>query len=210
YINAVDPFNPSIIYESIPSAPQNILRPQHDARFLNIIILGGDGSYIKNNNNNSDDDRLCSAGFWTIYNPINFYDIGIIDVENEDFSPRSAIRNTDDQYKELIIVDGVPVFSHGVHICKSGITSHFTCGYVQGLNGIYSTGDHFALEVIITSTDVEGGDSGGPVLSFVSPQDLFSVVVHGIIITRGSSAQSIDTIFRVIKENTGLDLTLYH
>ncbi|KAF0561868.1 hypothetical protein F8M41_017428 [Gigaspora margarita] len=163
-----------------------------------MISPGGDGSYIKNNNNNSDDDRLCSAGFWTSdrNNP------------QKNFSPRSAI--SDDQYKELIIVDGVPVFSHGVHICKSGITSHFTCGYVQGLNGIYSTGDRFALEVIITSTDVEGGDGGGPVLSFVSPQDLFLVVVHGIIITRGSSAQSIDTIFRVIKENTGLDLTLYH
>ncbi|KAF0561871.1 S1 family peptidase [Gigaspora margarita] len=254
YINAVDPFNPSIIYESTPSAPQNILRPQHDARFLNIIILGGDGLYIKNNNNNSD-NRLCSAGFWTsdrnnppkkyiitaghcvenfsnnasyflqpwnstklyvsyigssVYNPINFYDIGIVDVENEDFSPRFAIRNTDDQYKELIIVDGVPVFSHGVHICKSGRTSHFTCGYVLGLNGIYSTEDRFALEIIVTSANVEGGDSGGPVLSFVSPQDLFLVVVHGIVITRGSSAQSIDTIFRVIKENTGLDLTLYH
>ncbi|RIB14889.1 hypothetical protein C2G38_2143834 [Gigaspora rosea] len=254
YINAVDPFNPSIIYEYTPSVPQNLLRPQHDARFLNIRILGGDGLYIKNKNNDSD-NWLCSAGFWTsdrynpnkkyiiiaghcvennfdhamvffqpwnstqpyvsyigssVYNPINFYDIGIIHVENEDFFPIPAIKNTDaDQYKELIIIDGIPVFSHGVHICKSGRTSHFTCGYVQGLNGIYSTGDRFALEIIITSTDVKGGDSGGPVLSFVSPQDLFLVVVHGIVINRGSSAQSIDTIFHVIKENTGLDLTLY-
>ncbi|RIB21468.1 hypothetical protein C2G38_2243921 [Gigaspora rosea] len=150
-----------------------------------------------------------------VFDFIEIYDFGVIHVVDKDVSPSFVIRNDDtDQYKELPIIDGAPVSSHGVHICKSGYSSRFTCGYVLGLNGIYAVEDGFTVtwELIITSMYGKYGDSGGSVFSFASPQDLNLVVVHGIIITVGlasCSAQSIDTIFNQLRENTFYDLILY-
>ncbi|CAG8832929.1 24259_t:CDS:1, partial [Gigaspora margarita] len=65
-----------------------------------------------------------------------FYDFAVIRVENEDLNPQFVIRTDDsDQYKELIIINGGPMSSHYAHICKSGVITHLTCGYVLGFDG---------------------------------------------------------------------------
>ncbi|RIB14124.1 hypothetical protein C2G38_2248453 [Gigaspora rosea] len=108
------------------------------------------------------------------------YDFGIIDVVGKDVIPTFSVRNdVAAEYKELIITDSAPVSSAGAHICKSGRTTYFTCGYVMGLNGrSYDVGGT-KKDLIITDMPIIPGDSGGTVLSFVSPQNLHSVVVHG-------------------------------
>ncbi|RIB09263.1 hypothetical protein C2G38_2209395 [Gigaspora rosea] len=52
--------------------------------------------------------------------------------------PRPSIRNSDSkQNAELFIRDDIAVSSHGAHICKSGLTTHVTCGNVRAFGGIY-------------------------------------------------------------------------
>ncbi|RIB26343.1 hypothetical protein C2G38_2163529 [Gigaspora rosea] len=194
FINAVKSFNPTIIYDNYSAASQNIQRGDNlvmvnkyypDEKF---IITSG---HCYNNDlpwenefyylpRNSKLSTLPYIGPMT-FNMIDPYDFGI----GEDVAPTVAIRNTDaNQYKELIISDG--------------------------LNGFWSSTDHFTTDLIIENTFVKRGDSGGPVCSFVSSQNLNLVVVHGIIVTIGSTAQSIETIFDTIKEKTAYEQTLYH
>ncbi|KAF0469048.1 hypothetical protein F8M41_025663 [Gigaspora margarita] len=113
---------------------------------------------------------------------------------------RSKWRNDEaDQYKELIITDDALASSVGTHICKSGHNTHLSCGYVFGLNWIYiEEKDDTNMDLIITDVYGDGGDSGGTVFSFVSPQNLDSVVGRGIIVGGGQgiiAAQSLNTIF---------------
>ncbi|KAF0555595.1 S1 family peptidase [Gigaspora margarita] len=144
-------------------------------------------------------------------------DFSVIQVNGEDVSPSFAISNTDnDQYKEFIITGDALLSSHGVHACKSGYTTHFTCGYVKGLNGIFISEEHLRSNLIITDLYSESGDSGGPVMSFVSPQDLNSVVLHSIHVAGGaglSASHSIDEIFKNLEESCCIhslkDLVLY-
>ncbi|CAG8701558.1 16308_t:CDS:2, partial [Gigaspora margarita] len=71
--------------------------------------------------------------------------------------------NTDnDQYKEFIITGDAPLSSHGVHTCKSGHTTHFTCGFVKGTNRIFISKNSYVIDLIVTDLYSEGGDSGGP------------------------------------------------
>ncbi|KAF0486343.1 hypothetical protein F8M41_022658 [Gigaspora margarita] len=104
---------------------------------------------------------------------------------------------------------------HGVHICKSGYTTHFTCGFVKGLNGIFIRKEYISTDLIVTDLYSEPGDSGGSVMSFVSPQDLNSMVLNGIHVAGGaglSVALSIEIIFEVLKESDMrklVDLVLY-
>ncbi|RIB00132.1 hypothetical protein C2G38_2130432 [Gigaspora rosea] len=131
---------------------------------------------------------------------INPYDFGIIYLNGKDVAPTFAIRNDDaDQYKELIINDGAPASSVGIHMCKSGHKTHLSCGYVFGLNGIYiEEKDDMKEDLIITNMKSDFGDSGGTVFSFVSPQNLDSVVGRGINFGGGhgiEAAQSLNTIF---------------
>ncbi|KAF0536688.1 S1 family peptidase [Gigaspora margarita] len=142
------------------------------------------------------------------------YDFGIINHVNKDVIPTFSVRNdVTTKYRELTITDSAPVTSVGAHICRSGRTSYFSCGYVLGFNGRnygYTIG--IKKDLIITDMPAERGDSGGPILSFVSPQNLYSVVVHGIFFGGGrilNAAQSIDIIFKELGENTIYDLTLY-
>ncbi|RIB12532.1 hypothetical protein C2G38_2249439 [Gigaspora rosea] len=135
-------------------------------------------------------------------------DFLVIQVDGEDVFPSYAIRNTDnDQYKEFIITNDALVSSQGIHICKSGYTTHFTCGFVKGLNGIFIRKESYISDLIVTNLYAEGGDSGGPVISFVSPQDLNSVVLHGIHVGGGGGlavANSIETIFKELEEESSI------
>ncbi|RIB26342.1 hypothetical protein C2G38_2138324 [Gigaspora rosea] len=254
FINAIKPFNPTIIHANNPPASQNITQSQYvvDSRGLEVEVLGGDGLY------NEASGVKCSVGFWAtnIYDPnefyiitaghcynsdfhnnlfyytpwgsespvlligsmvfdfLEYYDFGVIHLDGEDVSPTFSVRNDDaDGYRELIITGDAPASSHGVHICKSGRATHFSCGYVLGLNGIFVLGEEGSTyDLIITNMYGGYSDSGGVVVSFVSSENLLSVVVHGIIVTVGPedcTAQSIDTIFNELKKQTRYDLTLY-
>ncbi|KAF0430804.1 S1 family peptidase [Gigaspora margarita] len=138
----------------------------------------------------------------------NIYDVGIISLEYEykkNVVPTFSIRNDDEyQYKELIITNAAPVSSHNVHICKSGYTTHLTCGRVFGLNGIatgYTEKEDDLYDLIITDFYSAKGDSGGPAFSFGSPQNLYSVVLHGIFVILNSAIQPIDKIFKALYEH---------
>ncbi|KAF0430806.1 S1 family peptidase [Gigaspora margarita] len=138
----------------------------------------------------------------------NIYDVGIISFEyqyEKNVVPTFSIRNDGEyQYKELIITNGAPVSSHNVHICKSDYTTHLTCGRVFGLNGIatgYTEEEDDLYDLIITDFYSAKGDSGGPAFSFGSPQNLYSVVLHGIFVILNSAIQPIDKIFKALYEH---------
>ncbi|RIB22802.1 hypothetical protein C2G38_2033293 [Gigaspora rosea] len=122
-------------------------------------------------------------------------DFGVIFREGENVAPTFIINNDEsEQFKELIITGSEVVSSHDVHICKSGYKTRLTCANVFGINGVWVSldGRQVLYDLIITGLRADTGDSGGSVLSFVSPQDLDLVVVHGIHITGGAAAEPID------------------
>ncbi|CAG8502922.1 9228_t:CDS:2, partial [Gigaspora margarita] len=142
-----------------------------------------------------------------VFHKTSPYDFGIINSVGKDVVPTFSVRNdVAARYRELTITDSASASSVGAHVCKSGRTSYFTCGYVLSLNGRnHDSTIGIKKDLIITDLSARHGDSGGTVLSFVSPQNLISVVVHGIIVGGGrilNAAQSIDTIFKELRENT--------
>ncbi|RIB05419.1 hypothetical protein C2G38_2148556 [Gigaspora rosea] len=145
------------------------------------------------------------------------YDLVIISVENEDLNPQFVIRNDDaDQYRELIIINDTIISSNYAHICKSGVITHLTCGYVLGFDGMFygiEENDR-TLELIITDLYGLLGDAGGSVFSFASPNNLLAVNGHGAVVTVGPgicAVQSLDTILFVFRSHNELfdDVVLY-
>ncbi|RIB24248.1 hypothetical protein C2G38_2169069 [Gigaspora rosea] len=206
FINATKPFNPKIFYADNFTAPQNITRSRYvvNSRNLKVKVLGGDGLY---------NDGLCSVGFWAADRIISDKFYIITAGHCTKVIPAFSIRNDDaDQYKELIVTDGAPVSSVGGHICKSGYNTHFSCEYVFGVNGIYVVGEDLVREdLIITDLYALKSDSGATVLSYGSPQNLHSVVGHGIIMGGGTGiavVQLLDTIFNEL-EILSIYLKLY-
>ncbi|RIB05418.1 hypothetical protein C2G38_2253816 [Gigaspora rosea] len=270
FINAVEPFNPEIIYANTQSASQNIIRPRRrdvNSRDLVVNVFGGDGVY-----NEAGGGVMCSIGCWLkhqqhlrndfyittaghcydngeipdenyfYYTPWNsdshvlpigsiefqsngFYDFAIIRVENEDLNPQFVIRNDDaDQYRELIIINGTIndtindaiISSHYAHICKSGVITHLTCGYVLGFDGVFYgiEKNYIVFELIVTDLYGLLGDAGGSVFSFASPDNLLAVDVHGTVVTVGPgicAVQSLDTILDFMRDRIGIfqDLIVY-
>ncbi|KAF0516433.1 protease [Gigaspora margarita] len=140
-------------------------------------------------------------------NPSNIYDYGLINITDNKGIITPSIRNTDHQYSELIIEGGRVLSSIGVHICKSGRTSHVNCAYVIGFGGIHVDTRSNILEDFIVA-DNSGifdckGDSGGPTYSYL--EDLQKVTLNGII------SGSIDTLSHIVPldiilKEAGLDL----
>ncbi|CAG8735523.1 12584_t:CDS:1, partial [Ambispora leptoticha] len=118
-------------------------------------------------------------------------DVGLIFVDNDKIinhintkmNSTLIIRNTDSkQNDELIIYDDIAVSSHGAHICKSGHTTHVTCGYVIGFNGFFTNLKKELKSSITFSSAISGhGDSGGIVFSY--KRDLKYVSLNGIHVT---------------------------
>ncbi|KAF0557221.1 S1 family peptidase [Gigaspora margarita] len=262
FINAVEPFNPEIIYASTQSFSQNMIRPRRrdvNSRDLVVKVSGGDGVY-----NEAGGGVMCSIGCWLkhqrtsdnlyittaghcydegsdenyfYYSPWNsnshvlpigsiqfesradgFYDFAVIIVENENLDPQFIIRNDDaDQYRELIIINDGLISSHYAHICKSGVITHLTCGYVLGFDGVFygiEENNNKVVELIITDLYGLSGDAGGSVFSFASSENLHSVGVHGIVVTVGpgiSAVQSLDTILYFVHDKLGIfrDVMVY-
>ncbi|CAG8788535.1 16648_t:CDS:2, partial [Dentiscutata erythropus] len=117
---------------------------------------------------------------------IGKYDFGLIDITGSKFlkSVTTLIRNTDsEKYSELIIERGIQIVSHGAHVCKSGFSSHVTCGYIKGLITIstFLEGIPFKDFVFYGKDTFQiscGGDSGGPLFSYL--QNLNTVGLSGI------------------------------
>ncbi|RIB25059.1 hypothetical protein C2G38_2068349 [Gigaspora rosea] len=180
FINATKPLNPTIIYDEDqenPSVSQNLAqsRRDFDSRNLEVKVLGGDGLL------NEDTGSRCSVGFWA--KSFSREDFSIVTAGHcyasgeYSYYPWGSTNSS-----ELIITGGAPVSNHNVHICKSGYTTHLTCGRVYGLNGIAlgNESEVMLYNLIITDFVSDYGDSGGSAFSFVSPQDLHSVVVNGV------------------------------
>ncbi|KAF0557222.1 hypothetical protein F8M41_013749 [Gigaspora margarita] len=185
FINAVEPFNPKIIYATTQSVSQNMIRPRRrdvnsrdlDVKYLVMICTlqpQGIAMILR--------AAVKTIFFYSPWNsnslvlpigPIRFESRAVIRVDNENLDPQFVIRNDDaNQYKELIIINDGTISSHYAHVCKSGVITHLTCGYALG-------------------------DAGGPVFSFASEENLHSVDVYGIVVTVGlgiCAVQSLDTI----------------
>ncbi|CAG8801590.1 12066_t:CDS:1, partial [Racocetra persica] len=94
------------------------------------------------------------------------------------------IRNTDDElYSEIPINGVINVFSHGIHLCNSGYTTHLSCGYIKGFDGILIDKDGILTEKLITinvkTKKPGGGNSGGPLFNYI---DLYEVDIAGIYV----------------------------
>ncbi|KAF0427128.1 serine protease [Gigaspora margarita] len=115
-------------------------------------------------------------------------DIGAIFIGSDKYEPSMLIRNTDTvQNKELITYDVSVSSSYGTHLCKSGRTTHVTCGYVKGLNGFFTDNKkQFNGQLTFTNIFGEKGDSGGPGFSY--KQDLRSVSLNSITVGGVNSA----------------------
>ncbi|RIB07136.1 hypothetical protein C2G38_2114572 [Gigaspora rosea] len=119
---------------------------------------------------------------------IEEYDFGLIDITGKNVGQSAIINNIDSEnFRKLHILEDSTMSTHGAHICKSGLTSHVTCGFVRGLNTITTSANGDILEDLIyygkdTFQISCGGDSGGPVFSYLN--DLSTVSLHGISISR--------------------------
>ncbi|CAG8592609.1 8973_t:CDS:2 [Cetraspora pellucida] len=121
----------------------------------------------------------------SVFSNLEPYDFALIQVFGNDSKlSMNEVKNIDYiRFPQLFITKTLPVSSYGIHICKAGFTTHLTCGYVKGNNGIAILNGKILRTLIITDVRLEGGDSGGSAFSFA--QDLRSVELLGIAI--GSS-----------------------
>ncbi|RIB22835.1 hypothetical protein C2G38_2033274 [Gigaspora rosea] len=107
------------------------------------------------------------------------YDYGLIELKRRGIRPLPMIRNTDaNQYKQLQIRDTQTISNHGAHLCKSGHTTHATCGYIKAFDGIFIDSESFNNELIITDIEGDVGDSGGPAYYYY--ENLLTVNLSGI------------------------------
>ncbi|KAF0515982.1 protease [Gigaspora margarita] len=116
---------------------------------------------------------------------IKEYDFGLIDITGKNIGQSAIINNIDSEsFRELHILEYGTIFTHGAHLCKSGLTTHVTCGFVRGLKSIATSTGEILEDLIYYGKDTFqtscGGDSGGPVFSYLN--NLSTVSLHGISI----------------------------
>ncbi|KAF0541340.1 hypothetical protein F8M41_005504 [Gigaspora margarita] len=99
-----------------------------------------------------------------------------------------TIIRSNGQNSELIIKEGRKVASYGAHVCKSGLITRVTCGFVKAFITV-STRKNGAgmIENLIyygkdTSEISSGGDSRCPVFTY--SRDLITVGLVGIHVKR--------------------------
>ncbi|KAF0540794.1 S1 family peptidase [Gigaspora margarita] len=134
------------------------------------------------------------------------YDFGLIDLSNmnEYLEPSQSIRNTDSvQFPQLSLNDGTPVLSHGAHLCKSGYSTHVSCGFVKAFNVIYYVGDGgFESDLIMTSMDSHGGDSGGTAFAY---SNFNTVILNGILVSGIGNANTLILPLSMIIEHSNVE-----
>ncbi|CAG8733320.1 3672_t:CDS:2, partial [Gigaspora margarita] len=119
---------------------------------------------------NSDEPQNL-IGRMSIYSIVGF-DEGYILKENDLLNAVPAIRNSDNPYfPELPIVGYLPLFTIGAYLCKSGHTTHVTCGVLKSFNAVQSNegnGNIYTyFEVWLADLIVRDGDSGSLAFKFV-------------------------------------------
>ncbi|CAG8814484.1 12569_t:CDS:1, partial [Cetraspora pellucida] len=120
------------------------------------------------------------------------HDFGLISVKRMSklLQPSTNIRNDKNaSYVELFVTDGVPVSSHGAHLCRAGVMSSVSCGYVDAFDGIFVNewGDYQTDMIFVDKMASIGGDSGGTVFSFSDFSKLRLVTINGILIASSSN-----------------------
>ncbi|RIB24385.1 hypothetical protein C2G38_2242041 [Gigaspora rosea] len=141
---------------------------------------------------------------------VNTFDYALIKVKRKNVIPSFEVRNSDfAQYPILFINDGLHASGHGIHLCKSGHTTHFTCGYIKGFNGIFGDEEGFTRNLIITDMLAKDGDSGGSVISFDAPNNLRSVSLAGIHAAQSiniAAGQSLETIISAVNSSWNIKI----
>ncbi|CAG8580750.1 18394_t:CDS:2, partial [Racocetra persica] len=106
----------------------------------------------------------------SVFRRISPYDFNLIQVTGNEFklSANEITNLAYKKYPQLLINDRIGVSSHGIHVCKSSLSSFLTCGYTKGLNGIFINKFGIKKDLIITSMISISGD-GPNKLSFSLP-----------------------------------------
>ncbi|KAF0420286.1 S1 family peptidase [Gigaspora margarita] len=108
-------------------------------------------------------------------------DVSLVNITGENIDPRPSIRNADSKVNDQLLINkSLPaVYSYGAHLCKSGYTTHVTCGYIRAFDALYiNPKREMKPQMIITSMTSNHGDSGGTVFSYTP--DLCHVSLNGI------------------------------
>ncbi|KAF0369987.1 serine protease [Gigaspora margarita] len=123
-------------------------------------------------------------------------DKGYILNENDRINAVPAIRNSDNpDFRELPIVGYLPLYTIGAYLCKSGYTTHVTCGVLNSYDAVHriemngTLHDYF--DVWVADLLSRPGDSGGPVFKFVLGEE--GVRIVGMII--GAKIQNNISVF---------------
>ncbi|KAF0550424.1 serine protease [Gigaspora margarita] len=114
-------------------------------------------------------------------------DIGYIMKTNNNSLAGPIIRNTDnEEFPELQIMGVTDPDTEGTVVCKSGFTTHVTCGKITGIrNTVTKLMDGHIQEIfeinnhVISDMQCSGGDSGGPVYQYLE-ELLPTVLLVGI------------------------------
>ncbi|CAG8679657.1 14971_t:CDS:1 [Dentiscutata erythropus] len=135
-----------------------------------------------------------------IFNKSQPIDVSLVNITNkEDIEPRLSIRNADSEINDQLLINKSlpPVYSHGAHLCKSGYTTHVTCGYIRALDALYINPKRkIKSQMIITSMSSNRGDSGGTVFSYAP--DLRHASLNGIHIAGAKVLTIVLPIERII------------
>ncbi|RIB06009.1 hypothetical protein C2G38_2148262 [Gigaspora rosea] len=140
------------------------------------------------------------------------HDFALIDIKkmSNRLCPLTNIKNNLDS--QLTINDDVlPASSYGTHLCRSGVYSPVSCGYVEGFNMIHVSKSKIVKtdSIFVSIMISESGDSGGPSFSFSS---LTSVTLKGILWGGSSEGRSPLGLYslilplEIILNNTNLEL----
>ncbi|RIB20065.1 hypothetical protein C2G38_2081729 [Gigaspora rosea] len=122
-------------------------------------------------------------------------DIGYIMKTNNDTLAGPIIRNTDnEEFPELHIMGVTDPDTEGTVVCKSGFTTHVTCGRITGIrNTVTELFDgHRIFEInshVITDMQCNDGDSGAPVYQYLE-ELLPTVLLVGMVFHAGHGSCS--------------------
>ncbi|RIB27664.1 trypsin-like cysteine/serine peptidase domain-containing protein [Gigaspora rosea] len=126
-------------------------------------------------------------------------DMGFISKRNPDIGVIPSIRNTDDQeFPELIIYGTLDSDTVGSTVCKSGYTTHVTCGEILAFGVTVTFLNGMEFNGLIKATHMScGGDSGAPVFQFA--EDILPGIFITGMVTGGSEEQGVCVIEPIAK-----------
>ncbi|CAG8726123.1 43184_t:CDS:1, partial [Gigaspora margarita] len=114
-------------------------------------------------------------------------DMGYIMKNNSEVLAGPIIKNPDNtEFPELQILTVTNPDTEGVVVCKSGFSTHVTCGKIAGIrDSISRQSDGLVLyDVVISDMECREGDSGGPVYQYLE-ELLPTVLLVGMVFGGG-------------------------